>query len=436
VKPKHDLYPMLSVEEALEKVLALFHPLEVERAATQQRAALLEALGCVLAEDVVAKGDIPPHSNTAMDGYAVQSADLVGAKPEAPRRLRVIENLAAGYVADADVVPGTAIRIMTGAPMPAGADAVIPFEETRQEGELVACYVSVDAGANVRLAGEDVRDGERTLTRGTLIRPQEVGMLAALGYQDVAVIRRPRVAILATGDELVGIDAPLSPGKIRNANSYSNAAQVLQYGGVPLMLGIAQDTVEDLTAKIRAGLAQGADLLITSGGVSVGDFDVVKKVLAAEGEISFWRVRMKPGKPLAFGTITAEVDGSVRTVPLLGMPGNPVSTMVSFELFARPAILTMRGVQDLHRPTFEAILDQAIPHKDGRRHYVRVRIESRADGLHAMLTGDQGSGILNSMVRSHGLAIIPEDWTSAPAGARVQVIPFEGEVGRYLEHSV
>lgn len=419
MKYRHELYPMLSVEEALEKVLAMFRPLEAERLP------VLETLGRVLAEDVIATGDIPPHANTAMDGYAVQAADLAGAGPDTPKRLRVIENLAAGYVAAERVVPGTAIRIMTGAPMPEGADAVIPFEETHQEGEWVDCFAAMRVGANVRPAGEDVRAGERTLARGTRIRPQEIGMLAALGYGEVAVIRRPRVAILATGDELVDVGAPLSPGKIRNANSYSNAAQVLQYGGVPLMLGIAQDTVEDLTAKIRAGLAQGADLLMTSGGVSVGDFDVVKKVLAAEGEISFWRVLMKPGKPLAFGYITAEVNGAPRTVPLLGMPGNPVSAMVSFELFARPAILMMLGVKDLRKPTFEAILDQAIPSKDARRHYVRVRITRHTDGFHAALTGDQGSGILNSMVQSNGLAIIPADWDRAPAGARVQVMPFE-----------
>jgi len=415
---------MLSVEEALEKVLAMFRPLEAERAP------VLETLGRVLAEDVVATGDIPPHANTAMDGYAVLAADLEGAGPDSAKRLRVIENLAAGYVASERVTSGTAIRIMTGAPMPEGADAVIPFEETHQDGmpqggAWVDCFVEMRVGANVRPAGEDVHAGERALTRGTRIRPQEIGMLAALGYGEVAVIRRPRVAILATGDELVGVDAPLLPGKIRNANSYSNAAQVLQYGGIPLMLGIARDTVEDLTAKIRAGLAQGADLLMTSGGVSVGDFDVVKKVLAAEGEISFWRVLMKPGKPLAFGYITAEVDGVPHTVPMLGMPGNPVSAMVSFELFARPAILTMLGVQELRKPTFEAILDQEIRSKDARRHYVRVRVERREDGFHAMLTGEQGSGILNSMVRSNGLAIIPEDWDHAPAGARVQVMLFE-----------
>jgi molybdopterin molybdotransferase len=425
MRHERELYPMLSVEAALEKVLAMFHPLEVERVP------VLETLGRVLAEDAIAPGDIPPHANTAMDGYAVQAADLAGAGPESPRRLRVIENLAAGYIATQRVSSGTAIRIMTGAPMPEGADAVIPFEETHQDGEWVDCFAAMRSGENVRLAGEDVRAGECTLARGARIRPQEVGMLAALGYGEVPVIRRPRVAILATGDELVDVDAPLLPGKIRNANSYSNAAQVLQYGGVPLMLGIARDTVEDLTAKIRAGLAQDVDLLMTSGGVSVGDFDVVKTVLSAEGEISFWRVQMKPGKPLAFGYITAEVAGAPRTVPLLGMPGNPVSSMISFELFARPAILTMLGVQNWRKPTCQAVLDQAVPRKDNRRHYVRVRVERRADGLHATLTGDQGSGILNSMVHSNGLAIIPEEWDRAPAGARVQVMLFDA--GTVLE---
>jgi molybdopterin molybdotransferase len=250
-------------------------------------------------------------------------------------------------------------------------------------------------------------------------------MLAALGHSRVRVHRRPRVAILATGDELVDIDAPLTPGKIRNANGYSNAAQVLKYCGAPLMLGIARDNIDDLTSKIHAGLAQGADLLLTSGGVSVGDFDVVKQVLVAEGEMTFWRVRMKPGKPLAFGRITAEVDGQSRTVPVLGMPGNPVSAMVSFELFVRPALLTMLGYTELAKPTVEAVLDDALDRKDDRRHYVRVRIEARDGVYHAALTGEQGSGILNSMVLANGLAIIPEDWTHAPAGARVRAMFFD-----------
>ena len=419
MRHNHELYPILSVEKALEKVLSVFHPLEVERMP------VLEALGRVLAEDIRARGDIPPHANTAMDGYAVIAADTAGATPESPVALRVIENLAAGYVAGAKVTPRAAIRIMTGAPMPDGANAVIPFEETSQEGDLVLLFAEMAVGKNVRFAGEDVREGTQVLSAGARLRPQEIGMLAALGYSEVRVIRRPRVAILATGDELVDIDAPLTPGKIRNANGYSNAAQVLKYGGEPLMLGIAQDSIEDLTSKIQEGLAQGADLLLTSGGVSVGDFDVVKQVLVAEGEMTFWRVRMKPGKPLAFGLITAEVGGVPRTVPVLGMPGNPVSAMISFELFVRPAILTMQGHTNLDRPTFDAILDAAIPSKDDRRHYVRVQITLQGSEYHAKLTGEQGSGILNSMVLANGLAIIPEDWSEAPAGSRVKVMFFD-----------
>jgi len=416
---EHDLYPMLSVEQALERVLAAFHPLEAERAP------ILETLGRVLMEDVHADMDIPPHANSAMDGYALLASDTVGAGKQAPKRLQVTENLAAGYVAHGEVRPGTAIRIMTGAPIPDGADAVVRFEDTHQEGEWVDIRVPADIGENIRLAGEDVHRGELVLPQGTLIRPQEVGMLASLGRKDACVVRRPRVAILSTGDELVEIEEPVGPGKIRNSNGYSNAAQVLRYGGVPIMLGIARDDIDDLTTRIRSGLAHGADLLLTSGGVSVGDFDVVKNVLAAEGEITFWRVRMKPGKPLAFGRIEAEVDGARRTMPVLGLPGNPVSVMVSFEVFCRPAILTMQGLTHIHRPTVQAILMDEIPSKDERRHYVRVHIEEHGGEYRAWLTGDQGSGILRSMVQANGIAIIPEEWKRASAGAQVQAMLLE-----------
>ena len=239
-------------------------------------------------------------------------------------------------------------------------------------------------------------------------------MLATLGHKEVRVTRRPRVAILATGDEVVEIDAHLAPGKIRNANSYSNAAQVIKYGGTPILLGIAHDQVEELTGKISDGLAQGVDLFLTSGGVSVGDFDLVKHVLATEGEINFWRVRMKPGKPLAFGQIGG--------VPVLGLPGNPVSVMVYFEMFVRPAILRMLGVTEWERPTVEATLMDEIRHKDERRHYVRVRLEAHAGEYRAYLTGGQGSGMLSSMVKANAFAIIPEEWTRAPAGARVKAV--------------
>jgi molybdopterin molybdotransferase len=349
-----------------------------------------------------------------MDGYALLAADTAGASHEARRRLRIIGDLAAGYVTATKVTPGTAIRIMTGAPIPPGADAVVPFEDTERQNEWVYVFKGVPVGANVRSAGEDVRKGTLVLHKGNRIRPQEVGMLATLGRKEALVIRRPRVAILATGDEVVEIDAPLAPGKIRNANSYSNAAQVIRSGGIPIMLGIALDQKRDLSEKIRAGLAQNVDLFLTSGGVSVGDFDVVKEVLAAEGEMTFWRVRMKPGKPLAFGRIGG--------VPLLGLPGNPVSAMVSFELFARPAILKMLGITEWKRPVIEATLAGGLKRKDDRRHYLRVRIEGHEGQYRAYLTGEQGSGILSSMVEADGLAIVPEDWKDVPAGSRLPVM--------------
>ena len=400
--------PMLSVEEALARVLSAFQPLAAERVP------ILDALERVLAEDVAAAGDIPPHANSSMDGYAVQSADTTGASTTAPIRLHVVGEVAAGHLPDADVTPGTAVRIMTGAPLPEGADAVVKVEDTSSQETWVDIHAAAPAGQYIRPAGEDVRRGERVLARGTLLRPQEIGMLATLGHTHVQVHRRPRVAILATGDEVLPIDAPLVPGKIRNANSYSNAAQVSKLGGVPILLGIAHDRVEELTAKIEAGLAQDVDLLLTSGGVSVGDFDLVKDVLAAEGEIAFWRVRMKPGKPLAFGHIGG--------VPVLGLPGNPVSVMVSFEMFVRPALLKMQGRTDLVRPIVEATLVEAVTRKDERRHYLRVHVEHQEGTYRAHLTGGQGSGILSSMVKANGLAIIPEDWTHAEAGSQVSVI--------------
>jgi molybdopterin molybdotransferase len=414
----HTTEPMLSVEEAQKRVLSAFHPLEVEHVP------ILDAVDRVLAEDVQADADIPPHTNSSMDGYAVRAADTVGAASDDSVTLRVIGDLPAGHVPDQEVTTGTAVRIMTGAPLPPGADAVVKVEDTalvaQDDRERVRIFTAVDPGNYVRPAGEDVERGSLVLERGSRLRPQDLGMLAALGRHEVPVARRPRVAILATGDELVAVDQPLAPGKIRNTNTYSNAAQVIRHGGEPIVLGIARDRVEELTAKIRAGLDRDADLLLTSGGVSVGDFDLVKDVLAAEGEIGFWRVRMKPGKPLAFGRLNVSQSGE--GVPILGLPGNPVSVMVSFEMFVRPAVLKMQGITEWRRPTVVATLVEPIPHKDERRHFVRVRLVQRDGAFEAHLTGAQGSGILSSMVKANALAIIPEHWDHAAAGAQVQVM--------------
>ncbi len=407
---------VLSVEEAQSRVLSNFKPLEAERVG------VFDALGRVLTEDIYADMDIPPLANSAMDGYAVRAADVANASAAQPVRLRVVYDLAAGYVTDVRVSTGTAIRIMTGAPVPAGADAVVPFEETDEAscgrhavGEVHVCILKrAEPGANIRAAGEDVRSGQLVLAAGALIRPAEVGLLASVGRSTVMVHRRPRVAILATGDELVGIDERPGPGQIRNSNNYTVAAAVLRYGGIPIMLGIARDSIEDLTAKIRAGLEQNPDLIVTSGGVSVGDFDVVKNVLAAEGEIGFWRVRMKPGKPLAFGTL--------RGVPHLGLPGNPVSSAVSFELFARPAMLLMEGKPPLERRTVMAAFADGLARKDDRRHYLRVIVEGKEGAYRARLTGQQGSGILSSMARANGLAVVCEEAGSVSPGEMLPVI--------------
>ena len=409
---------MISVEQALAEILSHVQPLEAERVS------LLDAMGRVLAEEIVSDANIPPFDNSAMDGYAVRSADVVTAMPDSPVRLLIVDSVAAGYVAGMRVKPGTAVRIMTGAPLPDGANAVVPIEETSdidrsKESRLAEPSVeilvrkAVAPRAHVRPSGEDIWRGEQVMAPGRPIRPQEIGVLASLGREAVVVHRRPRVAVLATGDELLEVHEPLSPGKIRNSNEYANAALVARTGGIPIRLGIARDSLADLTAKIRSGLEQGADLFLTSGGVSVGDYDVVKDVLGAEGQMQFWQVNMKPGKPLAFGLLG-------KAVPLIGLPGNPVSAMVSFEQFARPAILKMLGHTDLTKPTVQAILDEPLANS-GRRGFVRVVVTRREGRYHAGTSGEQGSGVLTSMVKANGLAIVPEGTYRVEMGSEITV---------------
>ena len=400
---------MISVDEARAIILRHFDPLEAEKVP------ILEALGRVLAEDIYSDIDIPPFANSAMDGYALRSGDTVGASKKKPATLKVVADLAAGHITKLKVESGRAIRIMTGAPLPEGADAVVRFEETSEGlgggwGPAVEVYKEVSPWENVRPAGEDIRRGELALAKGAVLRPQEIGVLASLGRPEVEVIRRPRVAILATGDELVGIDEEIGPGQIRNSNEYSTAAQVIRYGGVPVRLGIARDRVEELKAKIEEGLAAKVDLFLTSAGVSVGEYDVVKEVLASEGEMDFWQVNMKPGKPLAFGRI--------RGVPLIGLPGNPVSAMISFEQFARPAILTMLG-KALEKPEVEVIVDEDVK-SSGRRGFIRAIVTRQEDGYHArVVSGPRGSGVLTSVVRANALLIVPEGVRLVKAGKRL-----------------
>ncbi len=399
--------PVLSVEEAQEHILSTVDVLGAESVP------LLDAAERVLAETVDADRDIPPVTNAAMDGFAVRGGDLRGDTV----RLRVVGEVGAGHQAEVPVGSGEAVRIMTGAPVPEGADTVVRFEETRMEGDWVVVLSPPPTGKNVRQAGEDVRQGQVVLAPGQLLRPQEIGMLAALGYLEATVIRRPRVAILGTGDEVVPPDQTPGPSQIRDANSYTVAAQVQRYGGVPLLLGVAHDQEELVRQGIRDALERQVDFIVTSGGVSVGDFDLVKQVMDAEGAMHFWSLNMKPGRPMAFG----DVGG----VPLLGLPGNPVAAMINTRLYARPALLKMQGHRDWPEPTVRARLTEPIGRKDGRRHYLRVYLEESDEGYAATLTGDQGSGILNSLVEADGLAVIPEDARHLPAGSEVDVILLE-----------
>ena len=418
---------MISVEEARERILSYVSVLQAEERP------LLEALGQALVEDVRAAFSIPPLDNTAMDGYAVRAADTAGAAEDSPVKLRVTGELAAGYVYDGEVSPGTAVRIMTGAPVPAGADAIVPFEETDETGRAAPSKVGhVDGrvrvvkaalpGNNIRRAGEDVRAGEVVLPRGTVLRAAHIGVLASLGRATAPVIRRPVVAVLSTGDELLAPGEPPAPGRIYDSNAYSIAALVLRFGGIPRLLGIARDTIADLTAKVHEGLD--ADLLVTSAGVSRGDFDVVKEVLRREGRIDFWTVNMRPGKPLAFGAFTAP-DG--RQVPHIGLPGNPVSAAITFELFGRPAMHKMMGRPATERPTVRAVTRDRIRMTDARRFFARCVVTREDDRYVASLSGAQGSGVLTALARADGLAVVPEGSPDVQPGEEVTVMMLDWE---------
>jgi molybdopterin molybdotransferase len=418
---------MISLEEAFEKILAEFRVLDAETKP------ILEAQGQVLAEDIVAGFNIPPLTNAAMDGFAVRAADVAGASESRPVTLPVISYVAAGHVADRPLEPGTAIRIMTGAPIPPGADTVVPFEDTNEQDlrhkqgkdaqiDRITILKENPLGQNTRKAGEDVRTGELIMAAGRVIRPAEIGVLASLGYSHVRVIRRPIVSVLATGDELVPPGGELQPGQIFDANQYSVAAQVTRYGGIPRQLGIARDTLADLEAKIQAGVREG-DLLLTSAGVSLGDYDIVKEVLAKHGEIRLWTVAIRPGKPLAFGTLTATgPDGKPKTIPHLGLPGNPVSAMVTFELYARPAILKMLGKPVVPHPSVEVELMEDIKNYPDRRFFARAIVTDEDGRYVARLTGPQGSGILTSMSLANALVVIPEGVELAPKGSKAQAL--------------
>ena len=384
------------------------------------RLPLQSALGSVLADDVVSPIDVPFRTNSAMDGYAARAADVRGATPGAPVRLTVIEEIPAGAVPTRAIGPGECARIFTGAPLPAGADSVVRQEDTDLGRSTVAIVNDRDANANWRAAGEDIAAGSRVLTAGTSLGPAELGVLASLAVSHPLVVRRPRVGILASGDEIVDIDQPdeiLAGRKIASSNTHTLTALVRLAGGEPINLGIAGDSPESLRRHLEP--AGECDLLVTTAGISVGEHDHLKATIEAmEGTLDFWRLRMRPGAPVGFG--------SLGRVPWIGLPGNPVSTMVTFELFARPAIRRMAG----HRLPFRAGIAcraaEPIRLKPRLQHFLRAVVTDGVDGREARLTGAQGSGILTSMVQANALLVVPEGQHETPAGASVTAIPLDG----------
>jgi molybdopterin molybdotransferase len=397
---------MITVAEAIEQILQTINPLGLERVN------ILDALGRVLGEDITAGRNIPPKDNSAMDGYALRFQDTIGASPHHPVVLEVIEDIPAGAIPQKSIAAGQSARIMTGAPLPVGADAVLKMEDTEKDGQKIRIMAEAQSGQDIRRAGEDVREGELVIPRGTSVRPAGIGMLASLGRSFVSVYQRPLIAVLATGNELLDIDESPSPWKIINSNSYSLASQALDCGALVMQMGIAKDKREDLLARFQAAMR--ADVIISSGGVSVGDYDLVKDIMQEVGSrMQFWQVAMRPGKPLAFGRIG--------NVPMFGLPGNPVSSMISFEQFIRPAILKMMGHQEIFRKTVSAVLQEDIEKRKGFTHFIRALVKAGAGGYTVSTTGEQGSGILKSMVRANGLIVLPENMEKVKSGKEVKV---------------
>jgi molybdopterin molybdotransferase len=385
-----------------------------------EKVGLVESLGRVLGEDIIAPRDNPPWDNSAMDGFAVRYEDIKQEHAIAkPVVLRVIEDVPAGKVAVKSVGPGEAIRIMTGAPLPKGADVVVKVEDTEHTPDSVTIFKPEPLGSNVRPQGEDVRKGDCIISGGTQLRPAEVGMLAILAKSFVLVHQRPRVAILSTGDELADLDEPFDPDKIINSNSYGLAAAVQEAGGIPILLGIARDQPAALIAKISQGL--NADILVLSGGVSMGDYDFTKAVFKELGaEMNFWKLAIKPGQPLAFGKIQGKLA--------FGLPGNPVSSMVTFEQLVRPAMLKMGGHGSYGRPVVQAILQEKFSKRPDRRHFLRGILTREEGVLKVRLTGDQGSGILTSMVKANCLIDIPQEVEKLNPGDAVTVQILSGQL--------
>ncbi|HLC17271.1 MAG TPA: gephyrin-like molybdotransferase Glp [Thermodesulfovibrionia bacterium] len=398
---------MLLLDEAIQHILDRIKPLQ------EETVTLDHAHARVMSRDVISDADIPLFDNSSMDGYALRSDDVKGASEQSPVTLTVVEHIRAGSVPQVKLEPFQASRIFTGAQVPLGADAVVIQENTRRGDSAVEILEPVGKGANIRRIGEDMKTGAVCVSAGKLITAADMGLMAAVGKETVYVHRRPIVAVLTTGDELIEPGKPLEPGKIRNSNTYSLIGQVLQYGGLPINLGVARDDPEDIQEKLTTGL-KSADMLITSGGVSVGDHDEVQAVFSTLGvELVFWKVRMKPGKPLLFGMY--------QDIAVFGVPGNVASSMVVFEQILRPALLKMCGRKALFLPEIEAELMDDLRCKGDRVTFIRVTLQRTADRFHAFSSGSQSSGVLSSFASAHGFVSIPIGQKLLAKGQRIKV---------------
>jgi molybdopterin molybdotransferase len=408
-RPAHDDSPLRSVDEVRAEVLErvpILAPIDLP---------LQEAYGCVLAEDVRADADIPGFSSSGMDGFAIRASDVAAAGTEAPVRLRVAGRAAVGRQPEATVGGGEAVAIATGAPVPAGADAIVPIEDTQTQGDGVLVFRPTEEGRHIRPAGQDVKAGDVLVATGRRIGAPELGLLAGSGRASFLVHPRARVVILSTGDELVEPGRPLAYGQVRDANGYTLYAGLRDAGAVPYLGGIVHDDPEALKEAVL-GFASRADCFISSGGVSVGERDVVKRAFFRRGDVAFYRVAMQPGMPQAFGV--------VEDTPYFGLPGNPVSVFVSYELFIRPAVLKMMGRRDILRPEVVALLDQDLPRRRDRLQFARVRVRRDQGRWHAVTTGESGSNLLSTVSRANGLALIPAGADVARAGSEVKVMLF------------
>ena len=402
---------MLSVQAAQERIHSHFKPVETETLS------LAQCMGRILAADIISS-DLPPFDNSSVDGFAVKARDLADANTASPRTLHVVADIPAGFTSDVTIAHGQAARIMTGAPLPKGADAVIMVEDTdfnnREAGlrapKEVQVYKNINAGENVRRRGMDVKTGHKVLFEGHKLRAQDVGLLAMLGVANVAIYRKPRVALLSSGDELTPVESPLEPGKVRDSNSYVLSSMIADANCDVLSLGIAPDNREMIQFLLDQAITMNVDVIISSAGVSVGAFDFMKEVVESQGRLDFWKVNMRPGKPLAFG--------EYRGVPFIGLPGNPVSAFVGFEVFVRGALGVLAGLKTVTRTKVRVRLAEAVE-SDGRESYLRAVVEERDGILSAKLTGHQGSGNLLSLVQGNALLVVPAGVKSLAIDAQV-----------------